>query len=110
MFLSILQLLRQNYHFRLDLQFFNYPHTPIYLATAGLLVGYADAAMHLEVNNTQAIGSLGFPFFEKPRVIWPVKALFAALSVSAMVFMGVVGMRAYGHHSLLWLTPLVITF
>ena len=93
-----------------DLQFFNYPHTPIYLVAGGLLLGYADAAMHLEVNNTEAIGSLGFPFFDQPRVIRPAKALFAALSVAAMVCMGIVGMRAYQRQSFLWLVPLVLLF
>jgi hypothetical protein len=93
----------------LDLRF-NYPYTPIYLVLGGLLVGYADAAMHMEVNNTEAIGSLGFPFFSRTRVIWPAKALFAVLSVGAMVLMGMVGLRAYRRQSLLWLVPTVIVF
>jgi hypothetical protein len=93
-----------------NLEFFAYPHTPIHLVLGGLMVGYVDAAMHMEVKNTEAIGSLGFPYFSKTRVIWPAKALFAALSVAAMVFMGVVGLRAYRRQSLLWLVPLVILF
>ena len=94
---------------KLELRF-NYPHTPVYLVLAGLVVGYVDAAMHMEVYNTESIGSLSFPYFSTPRVIWPAKALFAALSVGAMVLMGLVGFRAFGRQGLLWLVPLVILF
>lgn|GEM_PF-1025686 len=90
--------------------FFNYPSFPIYLTAAGLTIGYLNAASHLEIKHTKDIGSLGYPYFTHPRIVWPAKACVAILSTVAMGFLA---MSAYKFLALspaiLWLIPAILT-
>lgn len=64
--------------------FFMYPGLPIYLTAGAMTYGYLDAANHLELRNTAEIGSVGYPYYEHPRVVRPARRLFALISILGM--------------------------
>jgi hypothetical protein len=90
--------------------FFNYPSFPIYLTAAGLTIGYLNAASHLEIKNTKDIGSLSYPYFTHPRIVWPAKACFVLLSIVSMGFLAIIAYKFFVLPPIvLWLIPAILT-
>jgi hypothetical protein len=88
--------------------FLEWPSWPIYLTSASMMVGYLSAASHLEVARTDDIGSVSFPYFTHPRILWAPKILFVLLGIFAALLMGGVGYRIFDNPSLVFLVPLTI--
>jgi hypothetical protein len=88
--------------------FLEWPSFPIYLTTVSMAVGYLYAASELEVGRTADIGSVSFPYFTHPKILWAPKILFVLLGLIAAFVMGAVGYRLTNNPYLLFLGPLVI--
>ncbi len=88
---------------------FNKPTLPTYLMASGFAVGYLHACSRLELKHVRDIGSNAYPFYRHKTVVFPARVLYAGLSVLTLVFIGIVGYRAFRIHSILFLAPLVLS-
>jgi Dolichyl-phosphate-mannose-protein mannosyltransferase len=87
--------------------FFEYPSLPIYLAAAGFVVGFLDACGKRKIHTTAQIGSVDYPYYQQPTVVYPARALFAVLSVLSLVLLGLVVHELTGFEAGLFLPPLL---
>jgi hypothetical protein len=87
--------------------FFEYPSLPIYLTTAGFAVGFLDACAKQKIRNTREIGSVSYPYYEQPTVVYPARATFAVLSSIALALVGIVAFELTQLEVSLVLAPLV---
>lgn len=65
--------------------FFEYPSLPIYLTAAGFGLGYLHARARQKVHALADIGTIAYPAYAQPAVVFPARVLFALLSVSSIV-------------------------
>jgi len=95
----------------LNPHYFHYPSLPIYLVTAGMVLGYFHSAPEMEHHalDLNAIGRVTYPYYEKPGVIKGAKLLFALLSVTAFLFVSFTAYRAFGNKALLFLPALFLS-
>jgi 4-amino-4-deoxy-L-arabinose transferase-like glycosyltransferase len=89
---------------------FRKPTFPIYLIASGYAVGYLHACSKLEMSHTQEISSQVFPFYANRTVVLPSRVLYSGLSVLTMLFIGIIAFKIYKVESLLFLTPLILSF
>jgi hypothetical protein len=87
--------------------FFEYPSLPIYLAASGFVVGFLEACGKQKIRTTAQIGSVDYPYYQQPSVVFPARALFAALSVLSLVLLGCVVYEITGFEAGLFLAPLI---
>lgn len=93
----------------LNPHWFKYPTLPTHLTAACLTVGYLYACSQLELKSVSEIGSVVYPYYTHPNVVLPAKLLFSLLSILSLVFVGLIGLRAFGRRSLLFLIPLSLS-
>ena len=87
---------------------FNYPSLPKYLAAAGMAVGFERAASHLEIRDVHAIGNIGYPYYDTPRVMQGARQVFALLAVIALAATGVAAWQAFRIPSAILFAPLML--
>jgi hypothetical protein len=87
--------------------FFEYPSLPIYLAASGFVVGFLEACGKQKIRTTAQIGSVDYPYYQRPSVVFPARALFAALSVLSLALLGCVVYEITGFEAGLFLAPLI---
>jgi len=87
---------------------FNYPSLPAYLAAGGMAVGFLRAAGRMEIKEVQAIGNVGYPYYQTPGVVQGARQLFALLSVIALAATGVSAWLALRRPVLILLAPLIL--
>jgi hypothetical protein len=92
----------------LNPKFFHWPTYPIYLTAAAMTAGYLIAASQQELWGIDGIGSVSYPYYSHPTIVWPVKLMFLLMAVATAGLLGVVAVRLTGEPALLVLTPLVI--
>jgi len=90
--------------------FFQYPSLPIYLTTVGFSYGFISSASHSKLKKIDDIGSVLFPYYKNPLVVWPAKIIFVAISVLGILFAGLIAYKAYGNYILLFLVPIILSF
>jgi len=95
----------------LNPHYFHYPSLPIYLVTAGMVLGYLHSAPDMDHHalNLNAIGRVTFPYYEKPGVIKGAKLLFAVLSATSFLFLSFTAYRAFGNAALLFMPALFLS-
>ena len=93
----------------LNPHWFKYPTLPTHLTAACLTLGYFYACSNLELKSVNEIGSVVYPYYTHPNVVLPAKLLFALLSILSLTFVGLIGYRALGQRSLLFLVPLILS-
>lgn len=86
-----------------------YPPFTVYLTAVGFTFGFLQSAAKLELKRTDEIGSVHYPFYTHPRVVWPAKLLFAGFSVLAIFLFGLLAYRVMEKKELLILTPLILS-
>jgi hypothetical protein len=87
---------------------FLYPSAPVYLAALGLALGYLDAAGQGEIPDPKDLGSLGYPFYTHPGIVFPAKVLFVLSSLAVMLMIGLLAYRFTNSPAVLFLAPAVL--
>lgn len=88
--------------------YFEYPSLPIYLAVGGFAAGFLHGCSKGKLRDVSQIGSVGFPHYDQPVVVYPARALYAVLSVLTVVFAGLLAHRLSGSDSSTWLAAAVL--
>jgi len=66
---------------------FRYGNLPMYVTAACMALGFIDAAAHGEVEKIESVGSMHWPYYSLPRMIWPAKLLHTTLALLAVVLL-----------------------
>jgi len=90
--------------------YFHKPSLPIYLTSLGLTAGFFRAAVLGKVNNVEDIGSVSYPYFSQPIIVYTAKQIFALFSVLAIFFTGIIIYKAFGNENLIIIPSLIIPF
>ena len=87
---------------------FNYPSLPTYIAAASMAVGFVRGAAHLEIRDVNALGQVGYPYYETPRVMQTARQAFALLSVLCLAMTGLSAWLAFRKPVTIFLAPLIL--
>lgn len=87
---------------------FTYPSLPKYLAAIGMGAGFLRAATHLEVNDIQKLGNVGYPYYDTPRAVAGARQLFALLSVVALAATGIIAWQLQRSAPALLIAPALV--
>lgn len=77
----------------LNPHFFRYPSLPFYLTALGLKAGLIWNDVTGGKTPSGEIDAPGYPYYGKPEVIVPARALFSALSLATLVCAGFIAVR-----------------
>jgi hypothetical protein len=91
-----------------DPGWFHWPTLSIYTTAVGMGFGFLQEAKDGNVVDAAAIGSVGMPYYEHPRIVGTARSLFAGLSVVGLLAIGFVGRKLSGRPGLLPLTMAVL--
>ncbi len=87
---------------------FNYPSLPSYIAAGAMAVGFLRGATHAEIRSVDQIGSVGYPYYETPRVMQTARQAFALLSVICLAMTGLAAWLAFRKPLTILLAPLIL--
>ncbi len=87
---------------------FNYPSLPKYLAAVGMAGGFLRAASHQEVRDVSQIGTVGYPFYDVPRVVAGAREVFILLAVIALGATGAAAWLAFQTPASILLAPFAL--
>lgn len=73
----------------LNPKFFNYPSFPIYLTSLSMSIGYLNMVSQNRTLHIEDIKQIGYPYFDDPRLVEPVKLLFSFLSIVSVFLIAV---------------------
>lgn len=88
---------------------FTYGSLPKYLAALGMGVGFVQAASHLEVRDIQALGNVGYPYYDTPRALQGARRLFALLSIVALAATGVAAWQVTRVAASIFVAPFLVS-
>lgn len=87
-----------------------YPPFTMYLTAVGFTLGYLNAASHLDLRHTNDIGTVHYPYYTHPRVVWPAKILFTAFSVATILLFSLLAYAFFRNPLLFVFTPMILSF
>ena len=89
-------------------QRFNYPSFPTYLAATAMSLGFLRGAANLEIRDVNAIGRVGYPHYETPRVMQTARQAFALLAVVCLAMTGLSAWLTFRRPSTMVVAPLLL--
>ena len=89
---------------------FHKPSLPVYLTTIGLSAGFLRAAMQKKIRNVEQIGSVSYPYFDRPIIVLTANHMFALFSVLAILFTGLIIYKAFRNENFIFIPALIIPF
>jgi hypothetical protein len=89
-------------------QRFNYPSFPTYLAATAMSLGFLRGAANLEIRDVNAIGRVGYPHYETPRVMKTARQAFALLAVVCLAMTGLSAWLTFRRPSTMVVAPLLL--
>jgi len=90
--------------------YFKKPSLGVYVTGVGLVAGYFRAAARGEISDVQDIGSVSYPYFSRPTIVYAAKRLFLFLAALSLLLLGIIGYKAYNLPFLISVPSLVLLF
>ena len=85
---------------------FRKPSLPVYLMAVGFALGVERARWRGEIVDVDGLGGSAVPYYAAPTAAEVPKCLFAAISVFALLVLGILAASLTRRRSALWLAPL----